>query len=81
MNILHLVLYSQDDFYESMYQSTQHYYNLFDVVKTYYYKYDEMLTNDYEIKGNVLLLKGKEVPYVPVNKTIQALNVFDLCSF
>lgn len=77
MNILHLVLYSNDLNYDDMYKSTRTYYHLFNNVKTYYYKYDENIINDYEIKNDIILLRGKEKSIVSVDKTMKALNMFD----
>ena len=78
--ILHLVLYSNDQCYDNMYNSTRKYYHLFENVKTYYYKYDENITNEYEIKNDIILLRGKENSIVSLDKTLKALNIFN-CNF
>lgn len=77
MNILHLVLYSNNSNYDDMYNSTRNYYHLFNNVKTYYYKYDENIINDYEIKNDIILLRGKENSIVSADKTLKVLNLFD----
>jgi hypothetical protein len=70
---IHLVLYS--DQYHDMYLSTRDYYSL--ITPTYYYSFSEDLSSDYELRGDRLLLKGRE-SYLPgiLEKTVRALAVF-----
>jgi len=61
-----------------MYDLTKKYYSRFSNVKTIYYKYNEDLTNSYELKDDILLIKGKET-YIPgiLEKTISAFQYID----
>jgi hypothetical protein len=57
-----------------MYQTTREYYK-----NAYYYSYDDTISEDYLIRGDRLLLKGKET-YLPgiLEKTLTALSIFNL---
>lgn len=58
--ILQLVLYSPSSHYEQMYELTSAYYKKFDDVLTFYYYYSEEIEKDFEVRGDMLLIKGKE---------------------
>jgi hypothetical protein len=60
MKILNLVLYSDNIFYNQMYEILSKFYENYNYVQTIFYKYDENLNSDIEIKNNILLIKGKE---------------------
>ncbi len=81
MKLLHLVLFSNDENYTNMYLLTREYYKLFKNVKTFYYKHhnnnDDNCVEVDSISGDILLLKGREKSHVPVDKTLQAMNIFD----
>ena len=78
ISIINLVLYSNDAEYDKMYDLTKKYYSRFSNVKTIYYKFDERLTNEYELKDDILLIKGKET-YIPgiLDKTVSAFQYID----
>jgi hypothetical protein len=78
ISIVNLVLYSNDSEYDKMYALTKKYYSRFSNVKTIYYKFDERLTNEYELKDDILLIKGKET-YIPgiLDKTVSAFQYID----
>jgi hypothetical protein len=81
-DILHLVLYSDDDYYHKMYELTREYYKKFNNVKTIYYKFSPSIDNDYKLENDILLIKGKE-SYVPgvLDKTIKAIKYFSHNNF
>ena len=78
INIINLVLYSKDTEYDKMYELTKKYYKRFSNVKTIYYHFNENLNNDYELKDDILNIKGKET-YIPgiLDKTIKAFEYID----
>lgn len=75
ISFVNLVLYSNDKEYDKMYELTSKYYSKFSNVKTIYYKFDENIVNDYELRKNILHIKGKET-YIPgiLDKTIKAFQ-------
>ncbi len=80
MKILHLVLYSDNDKnYVKMYEVLSPYYKRFSDVTTYFYKYNENITDNIEITGNIINIKGIEsyihIPGI-LNKTINVLQLF-----
>lgn len=79
VKILHLVLFSHDgSSYDNMYKITSEYYKQFANVKTIYYTYSPDISDPYELKHNILYIKGNET-YIPgiLDKTIQAFEYFD----
>ena len=78
-HILNLVLYSTDNggSYDKMKELTQSYYKQFSNVKTVYYRFEKNIKTPYELKGNVLLVKGEET-YIPgiLQKTVDAFEYF-----
>ncbi len=79
MKILHLVLYSKSDEYDRMKSITNNFYKNYKNIDTYYYYFDNLITNNYEIKENDLLIKGTET-YIPgiLDKTIKAFQYFKM---
>jgi hypothetical protein len=78
MKILNLVLYSDNcEYYAKMYEALSGYYKGFSNVTTYFYKYNNNISNNIEIDGDVINIKGIET-YIPgiLNKTIDALLLF-----
>jgi hypothetical protein len=78
MKILNLVLYSDnDENYVQMYEALSGYYKGFNDVTTYFYKYNENITDNIEVSGDIINIKGRE-SYVPgiLNKTIDAFMLF-----
>jgi hypothetical protein len=85
LSFLHLVLFSQESvlspndssYYECMRETTSPYYQTFPNVKTIYYTFSDIIQTDYELKDNVLYIKGKET-YLPgiLDKTIKAFEYF-----
>lgn len=75
ISFVNLVLYSNEEHYNKMYELTNKYYSKFSNVKTIYYKFDENIVNDYELRKNILHIKGKET-YIPgiLDKTIKAFQ-------
>ena len=75
INIINLVLYSNNDEYNEMYKLTKLYYKKFNNVKTIYYKFDENITDNYELNDDILSIKGKET-FIPgiLDKTIKAFQ-------
>jgi hypothetical protein len=61
-----------------MYHLTKKYYSRFPNVKTIYYRFDENIINEYELKDDILLIKGKET-YIPgiLDKTVSAFQYID----
>ena len=75
MKFLNLVLFSTDNSYGNMKDVTTRYYSTLENVKTIYYRFDPDIQSDYELRDNVLLIKGRET-FVPgiLDKTIKALE-------
>jgi len=76
--ILHLVLYSNNEIYNEMYNITSEYYKKFNEnVKTIYYKFDNDINEDYILKNDIFLIKGDET-FIPgiLNKTLKVFNYF-----
>jgi len=71
VKILNLVLYSDKEYYNNMYNVLNNYYKKFDNIKTYFYKYDNTIENDIELDGDIYKIKGIET-YIPgvLNKTL-----------
>ncbi len=61
-NYLHLVLTSENEYYNEMYKITNEYYKNFKNVTTIYYKYLNTLEDDYKLdnENNILYIKGIE---------------------
>ena len=80
--ILHLVLYSKDKHYDNMQKLTNKYYKKFKNVDTYYYCYSPYIKGPYELKDNILYIKGDET-YIPgiLKKTIDAFEYFNSFSY
>lgn len=73
---IHLVLYSDtDEHYRSMYALTRKYYSRFEDMKTLYYMFSDTISKDYELREDILLIRGSET-YIPgvLDKTIKALQ-------
>lgn len=78
MKILNLVLYNDNEkIYEQMYEVLSEYYKGFSDVTTYFYKYNENISNNIEITGDIINIKGIE-SYMPgiLNKTIDVFLLF-----
>jgi hypothetical protein len=78
MKILNLVLYNDnDEIYIQMYKALSGYYKGFSNVSTYFYKYNDNISDNIEISGDIINIKGRE-SYTPgiLNKTIDALLLF-----
>ena len=78
MKILNIVLYSDNEInYVQMYEALSGYYKRFSDVTTYFYKYNENISDNIEITGDVINIKGRE-SYIPgiLNKTIDTLLLF-----
>jgi len=75
ITFINLVLYSNDKEYDKMYELTKKYYSSFSNVKTIYYVFNDTLTTEYQLKDDILNIKGKET-YIPgiLDKTIQAFE-------
>lgn len=75
ISIINLVLFSNDTEYDNMYELTKKYYSKHSTVKTIYYRFDENIINDYELKHDILIIKGKET-YIPgiLDKTVKAFE-------
>jgi len=73
--IINLVLYSNDNEYDKMYYLTKQYYRNFENVKTIYYTFNENILDEYELKDDILNIKGNET-YIPgiLDKTIKAFE-------
>jgi hypothetical protein len=79
MKILHLVLYSKEEYYDKMKELTSNFYKLYNKnVDTYYYYFDENIKDNYELIENNLKIKGKE-SWIPgiLDKTIKAFKYFE----
>jgi hypothetical protein len=78
MKILNLVLYSDNDkTFVQMYEVLSEYYKGLSDVTTYFYKYNENISDNIEIIGDIINIKGRE-SYTPgiLNKTIDAFMLF-----
>ena len=78
MKILNIVLYSDNEInYVQMYEALSGYYKRFSDVTTYFYKYNENISDNIEITGDIINIKGRE-SYIPgiLNKTIDTLLLF-----
>lgn len=77
MKILHLVLYSDNEDYNAMYDITCVYYKKFNYIKTIYYRFAN-IENDFELNNDILLIKGTET-YNPgiLDKTIKTIKYFN----
>ena len=78
MKILNIVLYSDNEVnYVQMYEALSGYYKRFSDVTTYFYKYNENISDNIEITGDIINIKGRE-SYIPgiLNKTIDTLLLF-----
>ena len=79
IRILNLVLYSYDKGgpYDKMKDITYQYYKTFPFLTTYYYRFDPELRSDFEMRNNVLHIKGEE-SYIPgiLKKTLHAFEYF-----
>ena len=73
--MIHLVLFSDTEYYHSMYNITSPYYKSFDI-KTVYYIYAD-IEEEYRMEDDILYIKGKET-YTPgiLEKTIKAFEYF-----
>jgi hypothetical protein len=60
-----------------MYEALSGYYKGFSDVTTYFYKYNENITDNIEVSGDIINIKGRE-SYMPgiLNKTIDAFMLF-----
>lgn len=78
ITFINLVLYSNDKEYDKMYDLTKKYYSRFSNVKTIYYKFNEDQPDEYELNGDILLIKGKET-YIPgiLEKTVKAFQYIE----
>jgi hypothetical protein len=78
MKILNLVLYSDNDkTYAQMYEVLSEYYKGLSDVTTYFYKYNNNISDNIEIIGDIINIKGIET-YMPgiLNKTIAVFMLF-----
>ena len=75
MKILNLVLFSNDQYFDSMKEFTSVYYKSFPSVKTLYYKYTPSIEKDFLIEDDVLHIKGHEsrIPGILL-KTLKAFR-------
>ena len=83
IKILHLVLYSDDEYYNQMYDILNNFYKHYEnndngkqfFVKTYFYRYNNTIINNIEIIDNIIHIKGKEsgVPGV-MEKTLSTFK-------
>lgn len=78
VKILNLVLYSDTEYYNNIYNILSNYYNKFDNVKTYFYKYDNTIENDIELDRNIYKIKDIEsiVPGL-LNKTLKIFKYLE----
>lgn len=79
MKILNLVLFSDDKYYQEMYEITSVYNKKFENTKTIYYKFSSNINNDYELINDVLHIKSDTDTFIPgiLNKTVLALEYAD----
>lgn len=75
MNFLNLVLFSTDHSYGDMKDVSSKYYSTLKNVRTIYYRFDADIQSDYELRDNVLLIRGHEtlIPGI-LDKTIKVLE-------
>lgn len=73
IKILHLVLYSDDIYYNQMYDITSKYYSKFKNIKTVYYKF----SNQTLLNNDILTIEGTDT-FLPgiLDKTIKAFDYF-----
>ena len=82
IKILHLVLYSESEYYTEMLNITSKYYKILHNVDTIYYRFSNDIDNEYELlkydNYSILLIKGIETysPGITV-KTIKAFKYFE----
>lgn len=79
MKILNLVLFSDDKYYQEMYQITTEYNKKFYNVKTIYYKFSLNIDNDFEMINDILYIKSDTDTFIPgiLTKTISAFEYVD----
>ena len=72
--ILNLVLYSNDNIYDKMYNALSNFYKRYAFIDTVFYVFDDSITKDYEKNGDILKIKGSESSLIPgvLDKTIKA---------
>jgi hypothetical protein len=75
-NIFNLVLTNEDEYYNQMYQITREYYKSVPNTKTYYFQFSEKITTDYELRDDLLLIKGTESIVGTTDKTVKAFQYF-----
>ena len=81
IKILHLVLYSDDVYYNQMFDILNDFYKHYEnhnnkfFIKTYYYKFNSIITNDIEVIDNIIHIKGEE-SFIPgiLEKTLIAFK-------
>jgi hypothetical protein len=75
IKILNLVLYSDDEHYNNMYNVLSNFYKKFYNVKTYFYKFNNTIENDIELIDDVLNIKGSEsmIPGI-LDKTLKTFK-------
>jgi hypothetical protein len=77
VNILHLLLYSDDEYYNEMYKLTSKYYKKFNYVKTIFYKFSNKYDSNYMLINDILFIKGEETNLPGIlDKTIKAIEYF-----
>ena len=78
ITFINLVLFSNDNEYDNMYDITKKYYSKFSNVKTIYYQFNEQLIDEYELKDDILFIRGSET-YIPgiLKKTFSAFQYID----
>lgn len=78
LSILHLVLYSESEVYDRMYNLTRKYYKKNKNVKTIYYKFSEDIYDEYVLIDDILHIKGTET-YRPgiLDKTLKAFKYYE----
>ena len=76
--VLHLVLFSHDVYYDSMYALLSPYYASCPNVRSYFYTFSPDISGEFELSGDILYIKGTET-YIPgiLDKTIKALRYFE----
>jgi len=72
---VNLVLYSESEHYNQMYEITRKYYSTFKNVKTIYYTFDESLREPAILRGDILYIQGKNT-FIPgiLDKTVKAME-------
>ena len=78
LSILHLVLYSNSELYDNMYNLTRKFYKKNKNVKTIYYKFCEDIVDDYVLIDDILYIKGTE-SFRPgiLEKTLKTFKFFE----